>query len=439
MYLIYLFFYVLHSSSVSYVESSLKKHLASYNKLNYAYYFYDLKNDKSLLTHNITKQFSLASVSKLFITGAAIEILGLDFRFETKVYIDNKNNLYIKGGGDPLFVSESMWYLVNEIKNFGINNINNIYLDDTLFKEIDYKYIENDRAYSAIISPLLVNFNSITINVISGNKPLVLLDPNIDILKLEDKTKASNKKTNVNVRRKGDEITVLGNVNNLTIDNKKFYRNISSPIDYFSKTLALHLSWRGVKYLGEIKKMAVTNDAKQIFSVNSKRLAELLTDMNRFSNNLIAEELLLAICIKSGRPASTKVGAQILSNYLKKYELTNNSYFIENASGLTDKNKASLEFIVEYLKKIYTDNNIAPDFISSLSISGIDGTIKRTMNESILNSKVRAKTGTLNGVRSIAGYINTKTNNYIFAITINDKKAGEFSGLEQNIIKELFK
>jgi len=418
-------------------KNSIEKYFSKYKEANYSYYFYDYTNKKEIISHNKDKQLSLASVSKLFVSGASIDILGLDFRFKTKVYSDENNNIYIKGGGDPVFVSESMWYLVNELVNHGFLEINNIYLDTSLFENISYSYSENDRAYSAIISPLLVNFNSIAVNINSGKKHSIALDPNIDSHKIIDNTSKSNKATSVSLRRKEKDFIVSGNINNEKLSNKKIYRNIDDPLNNFSKTLELHLKWRGIALKGKILNLKTPNNAKDLFTVDSKRLVDLLIDMNKFSNNLIAEQMLLAIAAKHKNNKINKTnGLELVYNHFKGLALNTNLINLENASGLSPNNKASSAFVVSYLSKILSDINIAPEFISSLSISATDGTIKSTMSNSRIKGLVRAKTGSLNNVRTIAGFLNLKEKIYLFAILINDSKASEFSFLEEKLLLE---
>lgn len=415
----------------------LDKALSAYNKANYSYSFYNLSKEKEITSYNADKLFSIASVSKLFITGAALKYLGASYKFKTNVYIDSENNLYIKGSGDPVFVSENMWFLVNELINFGIKSIKNIYLDDTLFKELTYDYVENDRAYSAIVSPLMVNFNAVAINVTAGKNPFVSLDPTLDFLKLEDKTLKNSKKTNVEVRRYDNRIVVNGIVNGKDSTNKKIYRNISDPIENFSSVLKLHLSYRDIKIEGEIKKQKLSETAKFLFSVDSKRLPDLLTDMNRYSSNLIAEELFLAVANKVTGSATYIHGQKTMLSYLKDLGLDTSSVKIENGSGLSAGNKATSNFIVQYLKKLSKNISNYPEFISSLSISGVDGTISKTIDDELLVGRIRAKTGTINNVRAIAGFINNADDVYAFSININQAGANDFIYKEEDVFKRL--
>ncbi|HOW17299.1 MAG TPA: D-alanyl-D-alanine carboxypeptidase, partial [bacterium] len=129
---------------------------------------YDIKNKKQIYSFNSDKLFSIASVNKLFITAASLKYLGQDFRFKTIISGNGpdkngivKGDIYIKGNGDPLFVSENMWYLVNMLYNIGVRSIEgDIILDNTMFPAKNIYEEDGDRAYNSKVSALSVNFNS---------------------------------------------------------------------------------------------------------------------------------------------------------------------------------------------------------------------------------------------------------------------------------------
>jgi len=179
------------------VTNVLKK--THINKRDVGIYVYDLNLGKSVYSLNEEKAFSIASVNKLFITAAAIKLLGQDYRFKTSVCgkVPNSDGvvdstLYIKGGGDPIFVSESMWYLVNRLSALGVKKINgDIFLDDALFPAAEIYEETDDRAYSAKISSLSVNFNSIALSVMSGPRPSFIIDPPLGEYTVIDKAKRS--------------------------------------------------------------------------------------------------------------------------------------------------------------------------------------------------------------------------------------------------------
>ncbi|MBN1115320.1 MAG: D-alanyl-D-alanine carboxypeptidase/D-alanyl-D-alanine-endopeptidase [Oligoflexia bacterium] len=399
---------------------------------------YDLKNDKTVYSFNDEKMMSIASVTKLFITAASVSLLGQDFRFMTNVY-SLGNDIYIEGNGDPLFVSETMWYLVNRLVDIGIKEIRgNIILDESAFAtEVIYED-GNDRAYSAMVSPLSVNFNSIAVNIVSGSNSQVNLDPRVPVINLVDLTKKGKGRTGTGIRRKGNDIVVTGNINTSGYGLKTVYRNIAAPLKYFTEVLRLHLGWRGIKFSGSVTTGAVPAGATLLFEVESRRLADLLSDMNRFSNNFIAEQLLRAIALKTGgKPANTAIGLDAVRKYLLRMGFSGGDFNIVNASGFSRDNKTTARALVAFLKNMYFDFQAGPEFVNSLAISGMDGTIKKTIGDDKLKGKIRAKSGTMNGIRGLAGYANGKNSVYAFVILANHRNAYKLVDWEGRILAEV--
>jgi len=415
------------------------------NKKNIGIYVYDLSSNKEIYSLNEEKAFSIASVNKLFITAAAIKFLGQDFRFKTSVCGTVPNNegvvdsaMYVKGGGDPIFVSESMWYLVNRLSALGIKKINgNIYLDDSLFPAAEIYEDTDDRAYSAKISSLSVNFNSIALSVISGARPSFIIDPPLGEYEVVDKVKRSKLQTDISINRVGQRVNVSGNVNDTNYSNKWIYRNIEDPLLYFTEVLRLHLKWRGIEFNGKILKGQTPKNENVLFDIESRRLSEILMEMNKFSNNFIAEQTIRALACKVSEKCEVASALGTVFKYLVDNGLDKKDFNIVNASGYSDANTAKPRSFVKFLEKVYNDFEIAPEFINSLSIAGVDGTIRKSIREPELKGKLRAKTGTLTGVRSLAGYYYKNNHVYAFIIVANDPNSHKLLDYEGKILQNI--
>jgi len=421
------------STAIDPVEAVLKK--AGVKKNNASVVFYDINNKKIKYALNENKFFSIASVNKLFVTGAALKYLGQGFRFKTSVIGTLpdangtvKGNIYIKGGGDPVFVSESMWYLVNRLVDLGIKKIDgDIILDDTAFPASTVYEESNDRAYSSQISSLSVNFNSIALSITAGKQPNVTLDPAVSGINFVNKTKYTNKETDVQMKRTDSDIMATGNINNSEYLNKFIYRNVDDTVRYFSDVLKLHLQWRGVMFSGSIKRGEAPKNQLALFDMESRRLSDILMEMNKFSNNFIAEQLLRAMA-----PADKAVG--MVKDYLVGIGLDKSSFEITDASGFSRTNRIQPIAMVKFLDHMYGDFETGPEFINSLSISGVDGTIRRSLKSKTLTGRVRAKTGTLDGIRSLAGYLKADNTVYAFIIVANDVNAHKLLDWEGKIL-----
>ena len=198
-------------------QNTLVQHISkrtSLNKKEFTVSLYDINTQKWLVKHNINKLFIPASVNKLFTTAGALHILKQGFRFKTKIYTDyKKENFRIEGGGDPIFVSENLWILVNKLASYGIKTVKgNIYLDNSLFKS--YKLDKGDRAYATTVAPLSLNFNSFALNILTGQKPLMHIEPPIKSIHIRDYTKKTKFKTFVHLKRQSNILNVYGRISN---------------------------------------------------------------------------------------------------------------------------------------------------------------------------------------------------------------------------------
>jgi len=412
-------------------------------KSNIGIAIYDIKNGKMIYSVNEDKLFSIASVNKLLVTAASLKYLGQDFRFKTTVYGQKpdsdgniKKDLCIKGTGDPLFVSENMWYLVNTLKNMGVNSIEgDIILDESLFPAKSIYEENGDRAYSAKVSALSVNFNSLAVNIVSGHNPLVSLDPQIPDLILVDRTEPSRSRTDVEIRRLGKSVVVSGKINDGSVGIRSIYRNIDDPAKYFENVLKLHLAWRGIELKGKVFVNKKPAGLEELFVMDSRRLNDILVEMNKFSNNFIAEQLMRALVYKVKGSVDEDALGKIIGKYLEEMKLDPASFEVVNASGFSRMNRSKPGDFVKFLAGVYNDFQIGPEFINSLPISGVDGTIRRSLNNNIVRGKIRAKTGTLSGIRSLSGYFSGPDTVYSFIIVVNDRDAYEMIDWEGSILE----
>jgi D-alanyl-D-alanine carboxypeptidase/D-alanyl-D-alanine-endopeptidase (penicillin-binding protein 4) len=448
VFVIIVFLSAINVSFAREIDSTIKNLVkkTGINKQNIGIVIQDLKSGKKIYSLNDDKYFSIASVNKLFLTAAALKYLGNDYRFITTIsgsLPDEqglvKGDLFIKGGGDPLFVSESMWFLVNKLVNLGVKNIEgDIILDDSEFpSENVYEESNSDRAYSARISALSVNFNSIALNLISGSRPRFVLDPDVESIKLDTSSIKNDKRTNINLSMKGNKLFVSGLVNDKAVyDYQTWYRNVSDTKKYFAEVLGLHLKWRGINVLGSIKSGKNNKDSLKLFDVESRRLSDIITEMNKFSSNFIAEQLLRAIAKKQfGDASEVQKSIALINDYLVGLGIDKEGLNIVNGSGFSKKNISKPSELSKFLSKIYASFDVSPEFIASLSIAGIDGTVKKTNKSDFMYGRVRAKTGTLSGVRALAGYFSYKDNNYCFFIVVNDQNAYKMIDWEGRILE----
>lgn len=405
-----------------------------------------LEDTAEVFSLNATTKKIPASISKLFTTYGIIKKLSIGHKFYTRLYTDGKN-LYLVGGGDPSFVSENLWFLVNEFSRSGIKAIKgNLIVDDSLFDKIRYdESRENarvDRAYDAPVGAMSFNWNSVNVFVkpakSEGAKALITIDPESGFFDLVNNTKTVATGTkdiselSVSISSSKKVITVGGEVR-IGDNEKAIYKNVAEPDLWAAKNLIYFLKQRGISVEGQIENGKVPADAELVASFESKNLGYILADMNKFSNNYVAEMLVKNLAAqeqKSG--ASLKRGVDIVRDELAKIGLSRSDVVFLNPSGLTRDNLFSAAALNTALAEMKKDFSVYPVFLNGLPIAGVDGTLKKRMKNTKGEGWVRAKTGYLDGVVSLAGYAGKRDGTVLtFTFLYNGPR-------DESIVREAF-
>lgn len=405
-----------------------------------------LEDTSEVFSLNATVKKIPASISKLFTTYGIVKKLSIGHKFYTRLYIDGKN-LYLVGGGDPSFVSENLWFLVNEFSRSGIKSIKgNLIVDDSLFDKIRYDESREstrvDRAYDAPVGAMSFNWNSVNVFVKpakkEGDKAVITIDPESGFFELVNNTKTVALGTKdiselaVTISSSKKVVTVSGEVR--AGDNEKaVYKNVAEPDLWAAKNLIYFLKQRGITVEGQIETGKVPAEAELVASFESKNLGYILADMNKFSNNYVAEMLVKNLAAqeqKSG--ASLKRGVEIVREELAKIGLSRSEVVLLNPSGLTRDNLFSAASLNTALIEIKKDFSVYPVFLNGLPIAGVDGTLKKRMKNTKAEGWVRAKTGYLDGVVSLAGYAGKRDGTVLtFTFLYNGPR-------DESIVREAF-
>lgn len=390
--------------------------------------------DQVVYAQNANKKFIPASVSKIVTSFAVLKTFPPNYRFKTELLYDQQN-LYLKGGGDPAFVSENMWFLVNEFVRQNIKTIpGDLIVDDSLFDLIRYdasrESVRVDRSYDSPVGAMSFNWNSINIYVKPGDKgekAQVYLDPESDYFKLVNKTQSNDNKSLkdliINVDQEGRIITVSGDVHSRAPE-KAYYKNVAEPDLWSAENLKSFLKQRGILIKGKIRKGKTPEGVEVVASSESKSLSGLLTDMNKFSNNFVAEMLTKNMAAFAGqKPATLERGIQMIRDETLKAGLAKDSFVIINPSGFSRDNRLTAAGLNRILFAFQKDFKIFPTLIEGLPIAGLDGTLKKRMKGTLAEGYVRGKTGYLDNVVSLAGYAGQKDGEiYHFSFLYNGRQ-----------------
>ncbi|WKZ57277.1 MAG: D-alanyl-D-alanine carboxypeptidase/D-alanyl-D-alanine-endopeptidase [Bdellovibrionota bacterium] len=379
-----------------------------------------LEQEAPAFSYNGKAALKPASVLKIATSVAALNRLGAGFRFETHVFRGNEGPekvLYVKGGGAPDLAIEQLWLIVRQLRIRGIGSIDRIVLDESQF--VAPKRRNGQRAYETGGGALSFNYNSLTVHICPqepGHSALVTIDPWEAELPLSGAILTASKDSFV-VDEGKEGLVVRGSVARGS-SCRTVYRSVEDPGALFGQVLRALLKQLGVKGKMAIDRGIVPSAAHKLFSEGSKPLALIVRDLNHYSNNFIAEQLLHAISKEGALPWDRMRGLQRVQQLLTVQGLPAH---IVDGSGLDHENRATTEAFVQILRAALSDPHIAPELLASLSKNGESGTLKKR-SLGLPDGTVRAKTGTLRDTVSLAGVVTAKSGReYVFAIFHNGR------------------
>lgn len=383
------------------------------------------------------KALNPASNLKLLTTAASLDLLGPAFRFDTTFLRDGpiedgvlKGNLYVRGSGDPEVVYESVWKIVKDLQALGLNRIEgDLVADDSAFdsertiQSWTEDVLDGDtQAYNPPLSALSFNFNTVAILVRPGarlNAPVrVSLETPTSYIKVENEAvtgkPAAAFTLSFSRERGGAEEGAAQEVLTLTgkmpssMESKRFYRTITDPPRFALALLRDMMDKEGLVVTGQNRAGVTPTEAVGLYTHYSSQLSVLLTHMNKLSSNFIAEHVLKALGAKSyGTPGSTEKGLKVLREWASRAGIGWESAMILNGSGLSLETRVSPHQLVSLLCHVHKDFQLRYDFVSTLPISGVDGTMRNRMKGTPAAGQVRAKTGSVRGVFGFSGFLQT--------------------------------
>ncbi|MFN0061610.1 MAG: D-alanyl-D-alanine carboxypeptidase/D-alanyl-D-alanine-endopeptidase [Myxococcaceae bacterium] len=403
-----------------------------------------LDDGTNIFAHESNALLNPASNVKLFTAAAALVRLGPDFRFETEFLTDGRidegktRTLFVRGKGDPSLTTERLYGIVSELKHAGLREVTgDIVLDDSYFDgerlAPGFDQERTDRAYMAPTGALSLNWNAVGVYVRShghGRKPTVELEPSSDHFVVENGLTARGRRArrfSVSSDPVGDRqrIGVKGTVADAP-GEWVIWKKIDQPVSFFGQTLKSLLSERGIKVRGKVKAGNVPAEAKLLHVAQSDTLDLVLKRLNKFSSNFVAEQLVktLGAHVK-GAPGTFAKGIDAIEDFLEQeVGLSRGSYVMKNGSGLNDTNRFSAAQHVKLLRFMYERFPLAPEYMSSMGIAGKDGTLRYRFEGSNAVGRLRAKTGTLENVSALSGYVQAVGGErFAFSVLVNDPPA----------------
>jgi len=395
---------------------------------------------KTTYAHNANTPLTPASNMKLITTAAALKYLGPDFQYKTTVGLCG-DTLVIIGSGDPLFgdkvtdtkyLREKDWIFKNiadELKKNNVTGINDIIVDSTVFDDQlvhpNWPKEQLNRHYACEISGLNYNENCIDITTKNTNgKIYVLVEPKTDYVKITNKVKnikqGKSAAGSYRTPNKPNNITVYGKCKKQV---GPFAVAIERPPAFFGSLLAEYLAASGINASGQLIEKAVPNNCNpKTLTQFTTPIQDCLARCNKDSFQLAAESLYKTIAAQNSpknKNGSWTRGRELISKYLTDLGVDQNEFYIDDGSGLSNKNKLSANAINTVLNSLYK-SKYWNQYRNSLAVGGLDGTIAKYFKEKKYKGKILGKTGYISGAKTFSGICVTDRGDYIFAVLANN-------------------
>jgi serine-type D-Ala-D-Ala carboxypeptidase/endopeptidase (penicillin-binding protein 4) len=404
-----------------------------------------------LLTYRATAPVNPASVMKLVTTYAGIELLGPAYTWITPVYVDGpikegvlQGNLIIQGKGDPKLVVERLWLLLRRVQSMGIKTITgDIFLDRSAFAAAPHNPAEFDnepfRPYNAAPDALLINYKSVVMTFAPN--------PGAGVAHISYDPPLANVQMQATVPLSvgtGSTLSECGNYRGtLRADFSDAFRMsfagtypagcgekiwavaYADPASYAERAVLGLWQDMGGKLTGRVREGRAPPGLRPVFEAASPTLADVIKDINKFSNNVMAQQLFLTFSLPQAgaarlantqAPASKEASREVLRTWWQQRFGAQDMPVFDNGSGLSRSERVTPQGLARLLQTAYASGAM-PELMASLPITGVDGTLKNNKSR-VSQGWAHLKSGTLNEATALAGYVHTPSGRRMVVVAI---------------------
>lgn len=394
-----------------------------------------------------------ASNMKLLTSAAALDVLGNNYRFKTQLFTDGKiidgllkGNLYIRGEGDPTLMKEDLEQFAEKLKSKGVHSVEGDLIgDDTWFDSelLTPGIVWDDEPYyyAAPITALTTSPNTdydtgtVIVDVSAESidtAPTIKVTPYIGEMEVINnaKTVKENEKNTLDITRlyNSNQIAISGN---LPIGKTgREWITVKHPTIHTLSLFQLVLEEAGIQLKSShtLKVMKTPKKTTLLVEKRSMPLKEIMIPYMKLSNNGIADILVKTMGRVKKHNGSTKAGLKVVKSYGKSLKLDMRSWNFEDGSGMSHKNSVSSKALTDLLYKVQNEKNWYKTFYNSLPVAAnaermVGGSLRNRFKEPLTAGKVIAKTGSLNGVNTLSGYVQADSGEwYIFSVLVQNKE-----------------
>ncbi len=415
-----------------------------------------------LMSVNAAEPRNPASVMKMVTTWSALSGLGPDYRWRTTFYargggrLDDAGTLagplYLKAGGDPFMTVEELWGLLRQLRLRGIKNLSEVIVDRSIFGTVASDPGEfdgaADRPYNASPDAMMVGLGAVRLVFHPDQQArrwVPIVDPPVHGVRIDGEVKWSdavcpgspsvatqmiNTGTDIVVQVSG---TAVGSCGEFSV-----YRLAQSQPEYFSALF--QMLWRelGGTLAKGVKAGKVPSGTQPVVWHDSESLGDTIRLINKQSNNVMARTLLLTLgAEKFGPGATTNTGGRAVLTVLQEQQVDTRGWVLDNGSGLSRTGRLTALGLADMLDTAWR-SPLMPEFVSSLAISGVDGTVKRRMRNGDAQGMAHLKTGTLRDARALAGYVlGASGKRYILVSIANGERSAAIRSFDDALVNWL--
>ncbi|MDM8350071.1 D-alanyl-D-alanine carboxypeptidase/D-alanyl-D-alanine-endopeptidase [Pseudomonas sp. sp1636] len=404
-----------------------------------------------------------ASTMKLLTTFAALELLGPTHQWKTEFYSDGPlkdgvlhGNLFLKGGGDPKLNMERLWLLLRDLRANGVQQISgDLVLDRSHFNQPALPTFNDDgndsnKPYLVTPDALLVNLKALRfVARTDGGKVHIAVEPPLAEIRIDNRVKAlpAGKcpgwpDVRYNPVKQFDGTTVIVSGKLAEGCSAQTYLSLLDHPGYAAGTVRAIWQELGGKILGQDRLAEVPKNARLLARAFSPDLVEIIRDINKYSNNTMARQLFLSLGAQFRNEADgddAKAAQRVIRGWLARKGITAPHLVIENGSGLSRDERVSARELAQLLQAAWK-SPYAAEFISSLPLVAMDGTMRKRLQRTALVGEAHIKTGTLNNVRAIAGYSrDSNGNSWAVVAILNDPKPWGASSILDQVLIDLYR
>jgi serine-type D-Ala-D-Ala carboxypeptidase/endopeptidase (penicillin-binding protein 4) len=403
----------------------------------------DAATGRALVRRDADRGFNAASNVKIVTGAAALAVLGPEYTFKTTLLGRRAGelvagDLYLRAGADPTLDAAALWELVQALRRQGVRRIaGSLVIDEGWFDAETlppaFGQKSEDAGYRASVSAASLHYNAVTVRVLPGPRAgapaVVSLWPPQDYVAVHDQavTAAGRGPTAIaivaRVSADGErtEVVVTGSIRLDDAHGVEERKRVEHPARFFAAALRATLAAAGLGVAG-VRFGAAPPGTPALAVRESAPLAIILRDMEKWSNNFMAETVLKAMGAETGgAPGTWAKGTAAVRAWLAGIGVPEGSYRYDNGSGLYDSNRFSPDQLTQVLRAAWIDFRLGPDLAGALALGGAEGTLARRLRGGSGERYVRAKTGTQNGTSALSGYAGATSGRVVcFSVLIND-------------------